>query len=66
MQRAGLDDLRALVAVGRERSFTKAAARMASAPCFASSLRGQLCARAPGTRNRLENTERIHLLPGSR
>ena len=28
MQRASLDDLRALVAVGRERSFTKAAAKL--------------------------------------
>ena len=28
MQRASLDDLRALVAVARERSFTKAAARL--------------------------------------
>src|SRR5437016_13539342 len=28
MQRAGLDDLAALVAVGRERSFTKAAAKL--------------------------------------
>jgi hypothetical protein len=27
---------------------------------------GQLRERAPGTRKRLENTERIHLLPGSR
>ena len=39
MQRGSLDDLRALVAVGRERSFTKAAAKLGVSPALSQTIR---------------------------